>query len=232
MHEEHVLHELKRILESLQEEQVQSSFDNVLLLLLPLATFFLGAASIVQSPIMSHIDGGVATMFALVLAFLVYGILTGSDSKKIFAWYLFIIGLSAVLVYYSYTGILSVYGEPASVAGIYFFFGGELVVMGICLRPVRWIKKTMQRRLPMRAAEIDRVYHKLWKKSGDSYRFLDIMSMLAGFTVLFHTTRSMPGLPPYLSEPLHILAWNCGLSLISVLVSEWIVNRICGEIIP
>ena len=207
-----------------------SSFDTVLLLLLPLTIFLVGAASILrtQSPIMSQISQTFAITFALVLVYLVYGILRGSDLIRVSAWFYFFALSIEVVVLYSYTGIISLFvGKPVSFPISIYFLGGSLcTTFGISLRLIRWIKRTMQRRLPLRAARIERIFHEFYKESRTSYHPPDLAFLLIGLSALLYSAMSTSALPSYLFEPLEILMTICLFSSIIVLVGGWVAKKI------
>jgi len=222
------LREIKRILRRIQEEQVLSSFDTVLLLLLPLTTFLVEAASILrtQSPIMSQISQAFAITFTCVLVYLIYGILRGSDSIRVSAWFYFFLLSIEVVVLYSYTGIISLFvGKQVTFPFSIPFVGGSLcTTVGISLRLIRWIKRTMQRRLPLRAAKIERIFRKFWKKSRTSYP--DMVFVLVGLGALLLSARDTADLPSYLFEPLEILMSICVVLSIMGLVGGWVTKKI------
>jgi divalent metal cation (Fe/Co/Zn/Cd) transporter len=155
-----------------------------------------------------------AAVFAIVLIILVFGKLRGSDMIRVFAWFLFFYFLGIFAVILSYTWILSfLVGEPVTLSPVYslqFLFGVVLAGAGISYRPVMWTKRTMQRRLRMKAAEIERAYHQIWRETAASMRFPDVFLVLAGLGAMFYSARmGVSGIPTYLLKPLDALAGIC-----------------------
>lgn len=230
------LKELKLILERMQEEQVLSSFDSLLLLLLPLTTFLLGATSILWnlSQILAQASMTLAAVFAIVLIVLVFGKLRGSDMIRVFAWFLFFYFLGIFAVILSYTWILSfLVGEPVTLSPLYslqFLFGVVLAGAGISYRPVIWTKRTMQRRLPMKAAEIERAYHQIWRETAASMRFPDAFLILAGLGAMSYSARmGVSGIPTYFLKPLDVLAGICIASCLVAIAWDLATRRKNGH---
>ena len=219
--------ELKRILQAIQEEQILSTFDTVLLLLLPVTTFLLSATSLFFS--ISRLLALVSTIFAFVfvsvLVFLVYGKLNGSDRIRMAAWFLFFPCSAAVIVFFTSVWILTLLvGELVTIdAGFVpvFIGGGTVVSIGISYRPTRWMKRTMEKRLPMRAAEIEGVYIELWKKLDASVRFPDLLLFLSGTGALLWFARmGVYGVSSDLFEAMNILILACLGSAVIVIATR------------
>ena len=147
------LDELRRVLEELREEQVTSSFDTVLLLLLPITTFLLAYASTRNlPPILSALLLTLALWFGCVLVYFIYGKLVGNYKIRALSWFVFFFGFIGVTTFAVLLWILGA-GGLLWIAPPYLlsFFGSSLLIgFALSVRPVRWMKRTMERRLPMR----------------------------------------------------------------------------------
>jgi hypothetical protein len=155
--------ELRDILQTMQEEQVLFAYDAVLLLLLPLATFLV-AASLWNIPrLLAGMAPVFAAVFVCVLVYLVHSKLAGNDGRRVLAWFWFFLlsSLTLGIVIFIWAASLIV-GIPIGVdffaSAILGFPGFLAVTYGLAYAPTRWIKRTLQRRLPRRSAEIEQVF--------------------------------------------------------------------------
>jgi hypothetical protein len=147
---------------------------------------------------------------------------------RIFAWFLFFSLLGILAVVLSCTWLLSL------LSPLYyfeFFIGVIAVGAGISYRPITWTKRTMQRRLPMKTAEIERAYHRLWKETAASVRFPpDLFLILAGLGAMFYSARmGVSGIPTYFLMPLDVLAGICLALCLVMIVWDWAIRRKKGH---
>ena len=210
------LREVKSILERMQEEQVLSSFDSVLLLLLPLTTFLLSATLVLWNPerIIAQMTEGLAIIFASVLIVLVFGKLSGSSMLRVLAWFLFFYFLGIAVVVIAYDVILTtITGGPVKVSPaylVYFLLGQVVVGSGISLTPIKWMKAKMHTRLPMTSDEIERAYHQLWKDRQTSLPSVEAFVVISGLGCLLYSARwGVSGIPAYMLEVLDGASYIC-----------------------
>ena len=160
--------ELRRLLQEMRDEQILSSFDTILLLLLPLSTFFLAAAPTIfqLSPILGVATGCLAIGSLMILLLLVIGKIRGSVTVRILAWYLFLIYAPILIFILGYFEILSlVVGIPINVDLyflIYWTVGTFVAAIATFRSLADWLTRTLRIRLPKRRAQIDRLYLHFW----------------------------------------------------------------------
>jgi hypothetical protein len=208
--------EVNSKLDRMLEEQLLSSFDSVLLLLLPLTTFLLSATLVLWNPerFVALMTELLAILFAIVLIVLVYGKLSGSSMLRVFAWFLFFFLLSVAVVAFACNEILSIFtGSPFKVSTaylLYYLLGEALVGIGISLTPIRWMKGKMHERLPITSNEVERAYHQLWKDRPTSLPSLEAFIIIAGLSALLFSARmGVSGIPPFMFATLDVIMYIC-----------------------
>lgn len=223
------LQEIRGLLERIQEEQVLSGLDSVLLLLLPLTTFLFSVTPILLrlSRFIAFMSDLLAVLFASVLIVLVIGKVKGSDSIRIVAWFMFILFSVLFAIFSVYNGILGiVIGGPITVSPLflgYYILGEAISTVGVAYPPIACMRRTIESRLPTRRAEIERAYHFLWKdKIADYY----LIFIIGGFSSLIYSTAwGVTGVPTYLHEPLNIVSWICAFAFFALVIIRWILKK-------
>jgi hypothetical protein len=221
------LTELKRLLEEMREEQILSSLDTILLLLLPISTFFLATAPTVfrLAPILGALTSYLAIGFLIILLYLIIGKISGSITIRILAWYVFLLYVSAVIVSEGYFEILSLFvGIPIS-ADLYFmiyFIVGSIAAATAMFRSLaKWLRRTLELRLPKRGAQVETLYLRLWTDVWgerptfyDRFNFIhsqNLFLFLIGLgTLIYGAMRHVNAVPSAYIEIMSVLLVACG----------------------
>jgi hypothetical protein len=219
----------------MQEEQILSTYDTVLLLLLPLATFLV-AASLWNIPrLLTSVAPIFATVFLCILVYLVHAKLTGNDRRRLLAWFWFFLMSSLTLSFVIFLWVLSlIVGIPVGVDAFALVIVGVpgfvAVTYGLAYALTRWIKRTLQRRLPKRSAEIEQVFFE-HKRELKILRIAlihhhDLLVFSIGVALLLIFARiGINNFPSELFEPVDVLVLVSVAPAVLVAIRSWILRR-------
>ena len=156
--------ELRSMILDMMQDQVLSSFDTILLLLLPLSTFALGVTPWLWTSLRFLAPWTLSFAFAsfLPLGILVAAKLRGNVKSRILAWIMFIVLISSVAGLLVLVGVLGLFvGLPIESRPGFeplFMIGILTLSYGLSYHQVRGLKHLLLRRIYWKSSEIESMF--------------------------------------------------------------------------